>query len=512
MVSPLEWVKSRFRHRPDEAEFSTAAAAVHVASGTANAVVGQPIGYSGSVLDVVPMPPDAEVVSAAGTWSGIGAMNLQVLASETNTSGERLSSVVIEAMLDDDAVKPALDTLKLRVLCGELTFHPSVEPDDKADDGATSTVGADPDEARRAADFCRRAHDNLDVPIPIWGIDALDALAYGNKAAEKVLREVLPPAPNELPDPDVGLYTLKALKMKRKLAYHLCTDPYLNLLALYCQTVVGPAYIDKDHFVVFSWAVRDGDPRGTSILRAAKDAWRRKRRATESRSKGDDQFGTPSIAHELPPTAIIESGLKGDDGRPMTIVDAANAELQKFQAGTTFTHGNGGKVYVVESQRNGEQINASLDDYDRKIQRAMLLSAKAVSEAKHYTQGGGEIGDDLITTLADYIRDWFLSIIKKQVFHYLLTVNFGKEYADLYTPRITIGAMPMDDFVKLASPISVLGQAGLLTQSQLTDVLKKGGVPAPHPGELRIGPAGPIPDELPAPIEAMPLEDPGVAA
>jgi hypothetical protein len=476
------------------------AAAVYVASANSQVVVGQPIGYSGSVLDVVPMPPDAEVVSAAGTWAGIGAMNLQVLASETNSTGERMTALVIEAMLDDDAVKPALDTLKLRVLCGELTFHPSVEMDDHSDDGETSTVGADPKEAQWAADFCKRAHDNLDEPIPIWGWDILDALAYGNKAAEKVLEEVID-------GPDAGLYTLKALKVKRKLAYHLCTDPYLNLIALYCQTVVGPAYIDKDHFAVFSWAVRDADPRGSSIFRAAKDPWRRKRRATDSRSKGDDQFGTPSTAMELPEDAPLESPNPVAGQPPIPTTQAANIALQQFQNGSTLVHGHGGKVYVVESERDGTQINSSLDDYDRKIARSILLSAKATMDAKHYTQGGGEIGDDLIDSLADFIRDWFLGIVRKQVFHYLLKVNFGKVYADMYTPRITIGAMPVDDFMKLASPMSLLGQASLLTPSQLTWLLSRAGMPRPLPGELRIGPSGPVPETLTAPAGAVETQE-----
>lgn len=506
MVSPLGRLKSWLRPRAEVAGFADAGTAPMALTATAanGVVIGQPIGYSGSILDTVAMPPDEEVVSANGTWTGIGAMNMQVLSTGTNVKGERFDPLVVEAMLDDDAVKPALDTLKLRVLCGELTFHPSVESDETGDEGSTSAVGADPEEAKRAAEFCRRAHDNLDVPIPIWGLDALDALAYGNKVAEKVLEEVAE-------GPDAGLYTLKALKIKGRWAYHLCTDPYLNMVAVYAQTIYGPAYIDKDHFLVLSWAQRDNDPRGSSILRAAKDAWRRKRRATESRSKGDDQFGTPSISHELPANAPIESTTKGRDGKPLTTVEASNLALQAFQAGTTFTHGNGGKVYVVESQRNGEQINASLDDYDRKIARAILLSAKATMEAKHYTQGGGEIGDDLIVTLCNFIRDWFLAAIRRQVFHYLLAVNFGRAYADMYTPRLTIGSMPIDDFLKIAAPAAQLGQAGLLYPSWLNTVMKKGGFAPPLPGELRIGPAGPIPDELPPePIEAAPAE--GVAA
>ena len=462
------------------------------------AQVGQPIGWSGSVLDTVPMPPDMEVVSANGTWAGIGAMNMQVLSQGVNSHGERLDTLTIQAMLQDDAVKPAVDTIKFRILCGELTFHPSVEPDDDSDTGGTSTIGADPKEAQRAADFMKRCFDNLDVPFHIWAWDFLDYMVYGNKVAEKVLEEVLE-------GPDAGFYILKSLKVKGRWAYHLCTDPYLNLVAIYAQTIIGPAYIDKSHFLIGSNGIEDGDPRGTTILRAARDAWRRKQRALVSRSKGDDQFGTPSIAFEMAEGTLVE-GQETDPrtGKPITAADEANRELQKFQAGTTFSHMNGGKVYVIESQRNGEQINASLDDYDRRITRAIVLSSKATMEAKHYTQGGGEIGDDLISVVADFRRDELLGFITKQVCHYILTVNKGKAYADMYTPKLRMGSQEYEELAKLANPLAAMGSAGLMYKTWLVHLMTLAGFPRPKPGELRLGTTGAIPDEVPEPKIAAP--------
>jgi hypothetical protein len=444
------------------------------------------IGGQAASGEVAQANPSQEVILAAGSFVGIGSMNLMVLAKEVNNQRERMTSYVIEAMLDDDAVKPAFDTRKLRALKGPIKFRPSVE-----DDGDELTdAGADPDEARRAAEFCQDAAKRLPVPLHIWGRDAFNALAFGHKLAEMVVEYV--------PDGETsGRWTLADLKIKPSWSYHLCTDPNYNLRAVYAQTPQGPAYLAMDHFVVFTWDARDGDPRGSSILRAAIDPWRRKRRACDSRSKGDDQFGTPSIAHELPPNVPVTTN-DPKTGRAISTVDYTNQQLDAFAGGSSFTFGNGGDVKVIESQRDGVQISNSIDNYDRAITRAVLLSPKATMESKHYTQGGGEISDDLISAQANYDGEWFLAILRKQVFWRLLAMNWGPAYADLYTPELSVGAIPLPDFAGNATPIAVLGQAGLLTTSQLTQALRRAGVAPPQPGELRIGPTGLIPNEVPA--------------
>lgn len=448
-----------------------------------------PYGIGGQAFDsqIVEVPPNVEVVVGAASWTGIGPMNLQVLAKGINSQREQFNSVVIEAMLEDDAVAPAFETLKLGALAGELNFHPAVEDDANEETDA----GADPAEARRAVEFCRRAHDNLAVPIPLWGRDALNALAFGHKVAEKVVEEVVE-------GPDAGLYTLSSLTMKPLWSYHLVSDTFSHLRALYCQTSNGPAYVDIEHFAYFAWDPKDNDPRGSSVFRAAKDPWRRKLRAKESRSKGDDQFGTPSVAHELPPNAPLES-TDPDTGKPAPTVVVARKQLMTFGNGGAMVYANGGDLKVIESQRDGIQIGNSIDSYDRAITRSILLQAKATMEAKHYTQGGGEIGQGMISQFCGFVRDWFLSVVRRQIFHWLLTLNFGKAYADLYTPRLTIGAMPFDDFLKFASALGLMLQSGGFTQSQWNYMLAQVHVPAPKPGELRIGPNGPIPSTLTAP-------------
>ncbi len=446
--------------------------------------------WSGDISNVAEVDPTDELTSANSAWAGVGPLNMQVLAHERNIKGERFNAAVIEAMNDDDAAKPAVDAIKLKVLCGELKFHPSVEPKGDDSDRADDEAG-DPEEARRAAEFCERAHANLEVPIPIWGLDYLDFLTYGHKVAEKVLEEVED-------GPDKGLMTLKALKIKGRWSYHLVTDPMLNMVAVYAQTIYGPAYIDSRHFLVSTFGRRDSDPRGSSVYRAAREAWRRKQRKLRSQSKGDDQFGTPSLCLTLPENFLVEAQeVNPATGKPWTNVQYAMWLMEKMENGQSIAIPHGAELEVIESKRDGAQLVNSIAYDDRCIVRSILLTAKGMLEPEHYTQGGGEHAREKERGLADLIRDAFLNDIRIQVFHYLLELNRGRRYADLYTPRLTIGSMPMDEFVKLAMPISVMGQAGLLTPSDLRYALAQAGFPPPKPGELRIGPDGAIPEGVP---------------
>lgn len=496
MVNPLRWLSSLVG-RPalsDEATFASdggGTAPLAMRATAANGVaIGQPIGYSGSVLDTVAMPPDAEVVSANGTWTGVGAMNMQVLANGVNVKGERLDPTLIEAMLDDPIIAACVNTRKAMILGGEIRFHPSIEEgaDDSEDTG--DPARGDPEEAKRAAEFCERAHGMLETPIPVWAWDFLDYEIYGHKVAEIVLQEVLEGT-------DAGLYTLDALKIKGRWAYHLCTDPFLNMVAVYAQTIWGPAYIDKSHFLIGTHAARDADPRGTSILRAAKEPWRRKQRRLRSQTKGDDQFGTPTISVTLPQNAPIESSMKRPDGTPMTTVEATQEIIKLFMNGGSIVVPFGTVVEVIESTRDGSQLVNSINYDDREMVRAILnTNGSGLLEPEHYTQGSGEHAQGKERGIGDVDRDAFLAIVRN-LFHYLLEVNWGKGYADLYTPKITLGTMPMDEFLKLATSLGLILQSGGFTKSQWTGLLRLANVPSPKPGELRIGPNGPIPDELP---------------
>jgi hypothetical protein len=499
VVSPigrlLSWLKGLRPASEDRAEFALGGNVAPIGLGVAGAVAVNtgPIGMRGlgggaDILDTVALPPNIEVVAANGAWAGVGALNMQVLSNDVNSRGERLDPLVIEAMLNDAMVRACVDTRKLKMLCGELRFHPSVEDIDEDDPDPSK---ADPKVARWAADFCKRAHDNMATPIPVWAWGFSEYLVYGHKVAEKVLEPVLE-------GPDAGLYYLKDLKIKGRWSYHLATDPFYNPVAVYAQTAWGPAYIAWNHFFVMSNQPLDSDPRGTSILKGAREAWRRKQRRLFSQCKGDDQFGTPSIKMKLAPNTPVESQRKRRDGTPMTTVEASKETLEEFANGGSIVIPDGAEVDVIESGRDGSQLVNAINYDDREMARAILnTNGAGILEPEHYTQGNGEHAQSKERGLADFDRDAFVANVRHQVFHYLLEMCLGRKFADMYTPRITLGEMFVDDFLKLANPLALMGQAGLLYQSQLNYLMAQAGFPRPKKGELRIGPSGLVPNEVP---------------
>lgn len=505
-MSPLgriaSWWRSLRASRTENAEFALGGNVAPLAMGVGGAVAVNtgPVGLRGlgggaDILDTVAIPPEAEIVAANGAWAAVGALNMQVLSNGINSRGERLDPLVIEAMLDDAMVRACVDTRKLKMLCGELRFHPSVEEGDDLSKG-------DPAMARWSAEFCKRAHDNMPTPIPVWAWGFAEYLVYGHKVAEKVLEPVLE-------GPDAGLYYLKDLKVKGRWSYHLATDPFYNPVAVYAQTAWGPAYIEWRHFFVMSNQPTDSDPRGTSILRGAKEAWRRKQRRLFSQCKGDDQFGTPSAKVILPENAMVESQHLKPNGKPYTTVEWTRKVLEDgLENGSAIVFPHGTEVDPFESSRDGSQLHNSISYDDREIARGIInTNGAGILEPEHYTQGNGEHAQSKERGLADFDRDAFVAAVRYQVFHYILEESINRKFADMYTPRITLGEMFVDDFLKMASPLSVMGQAGLLHQSQLDYLMSLAGFPRPKQGELRIGPSGLIPDSVPvAPAPKTPAK------
>jgi hypothetical protein len=98
---------------------------------------------------------------------------------------------------------------------------------------------------------------------------------------------------------------LRALKVKPIRSVAFVTDAYLNVLGLVGakpgQTVpavsdLAPAeIIPREKFCILSWRPKDGDPRGTSVLRPAYDPWWRKRQTIPEYLKYLAQFAGPSL-------------------------------------------------------------------------------------------------------------------------------------------------------------------------------------------------------------------------
>lgn len=200
-----------------------------------------------------------------------------------------------EQMLNDSQVSSAIRLLKEATLSSGVRLEPAVEPLGDEDeeheetpvgpDGAMPPVPSptDPDKEKKKADaklaqeicdFCDENLRHLDRPFSETLYELLDALALGNRVAEKVF-EIKP-------DEDgVPRMRLKSLKVKPRKSTAFVLDPYNNLIGL-LGMIPGQAYpvmtgsvvsdpaqipnlIHPEKFVIFTWASKNNDPRGNAL-------------------------------------------------------------------------------------------------------------------------------------------------------------------------------------------------------------------------------------------------------
>jgi hypothetical protein len=158
--------------------------------------------------------------------------------------------------------------------------------------------------------------DRLDPSIDdvVWSM--LDATCFGNKVAELV--SVL-----ERDDGPGGARTwlrIRAIKPEPRQSVAFVVEQFMNLVGFLGATPGqatpstgsplkpgDPAILPRDKFAVLSWRPRDCDPRGTSILRPAYEAWWRKRQMFPEYLKYLTQFAGPSLWGSPPADALPAS-------------------------------------------------------------------------------------------------------------------------------------------------------------------------------------------------------------
>jgi hypothetical protein len=134
--------------------------------------------------------------------------------------------------------------------------------------------------------------------------EMLDALAFGNKIAEQIY---------DLDRDDDGKPRLfiKALKIKPRVSTAFVVDAYQNVLGVLALlpgrgypvvtgSVIGdpskiPNLLPREKFAIFPWNAHDGDPRGTSLLRAVYNPWWLKIQVWGEYAKYLAQFAGPSL-------------------------------------------------------------------------------------------------------------------------------------------------------------------------------------------------------------------------
>ena len=411
------------------------------------------------------------------TLSPLLSNALQVLDQFQDDLNREFSDVVYDQMMRDPAVAASVDILKALILSEPIRIIPRVQ-DKKSPEYEAS---------KQVADFVSRQLEEADRPVHSMLLEALEAIQYGSALAEIVYENA--------DDPVEGrpILRFKDLKTRARRNYAFLVDRYYNVLGAvnrewgYSATGIytGSTSPDPDKviprqkFVLLTLGGRYGDPRGSSMLRPAYNAYYVKTQVWPQYLKFLIQFASPSLVGYTPENGPEEIDVLDDNGnqiinsdgtvRTITPEEDMLTTLLGFQAGTVAVLKGGSKLEPIQSTGTGEAFQKAVDLFDRQIAMAILKTHRTLLEAKHGSKADAEASADITDVFVSGLREIVGGIISKDLVYQMVFVNFGPETARRYAPSATLKAMPKQDFSKAADAIAKLWTAKYLHSSQVQE-------------------------------------------
>lgn len=409
-----------------------------------------------------------------------------------------------DRMMCDPVVNANINTLKLGVLAnGQKTVPTELDETDP-----------NHDLAQEISDFCQRNLDRLETPAQTVFYQLLDAMAYGHKIAELVFELVT----DDENDPDYGKICLKAIKVKPRRTTAIIVDAYYNVQAIQgvlpgqgFNAVLTYGYIGglptpdsknpldnsldsrinllpREKFVIHTNKPKDGDPRGTSLLRSAYNSWWSKKQLEPEYLKYLAQFGTPTI-YGFTSTDARNGEIKQDaDGNH--ILDASGnmiyttpeevmlSAILDTQNGSAAVFTNGSSIQPLEMQGNGEPFLNAFQYHNEQIALAITNQTLATQEGANMSRAASETHQD---TLANPVRFAKLELgdtITRDIFRILVLYNYGPYAARNLCPSCVFPETEQQDFATDSNAISSLQSSGYLHDNQKPGIDAKLGLPA----------------------------------
>lgn len=351
---------------------------------------------------------------------------------------------VYQRMMADADVLAAYDTLVLGALEPGWSVVPALQPSAGATPSPEEEAAIE--QAAEIAAFVERSIERSDPPFRAVVKSLLEAVAYGSKCAEIVLTD----GDGE----DAGRLTLAGLRPKSASSVDYLVDATGRLVGVVPRRVTpaedGAARragvadvadaLPPEKFVVLTYRPQDGDPRGRSALRPAYLPWFMKTQTLPEFFTYLKKFSSPQVVGVTSKDEPAQSPQVGEDGRPVVgqvtsrealllraLLSWRNAWAVALPPGTT--------VELKEASGNGEAFRDALAWFGREIQRAILGTAQATTEAQHESRSSKQVAKDVLQLRTADLRDDLSELLTRSLSRLLVTINFGPEAAAL-APRI----------------------------------------------------------------------------
>lgn len=421
-----------------------------------------------------------EVVSGGShsfIWRGRGR---QPLPHPFDDLSARQGIEVYEKMMTDSQVASTMRLFKTAILEDGMNFTPAI------------TDPAEPD-----YDIANQIHDEwienikyMDTDLNVVLFNMLNAAAYGNKVAEQVY-EIYK---NRL--------RLKALKVKPRQSVAFVVDEYLNVIGLLGDTTgVGivswisaeTQIIPREKFAVLTFQPEDGDPRGTSLLRAAYEPWWRKRQIMPEYLKFLAQFAGPSLFAIAPEDAEMPRPVVDEDDDeistpiPQTIEEAITATLVNFRNSTAMTLPPGTELDMIKSEGEGKAFIEGITLANLDITKAILVQQLATEESQFMARAAAEVHQDVLATLIRQGKQAVVRMLEQDILRPWVTYNWGPDATE-FCPVASLGEVEAEDMVQLMGAVANLMGKAYFAEEHLPWLDRMMGFPVRPAGAKRVYP------------------------
>lgn len=409
-----------------------------------------------------------------------------------------------ERMLLDPHVAADVSILKASILETGLNLSPA-KPD-KEQDGHELAV--------EICDNATRMLEQLSTPLDdvLWNM--LDAIALGNKVAEQVYAQD-------------STYTgrtqlvLQALKVKPRRSTAFVVDVFYNLVGLLglvpgqgspvqVSTILSdpnktPNLLPREKFAVLTFRPKDGDPRGTSIIRPVYNVWWIKTQLWAQYLKYLTQFAGASLIGYTSQDAQ-SMPVSDSDGNPSGTLQTPEqvmlAVLQQFQNGTAAAFPFGSKVEAIEVHENGQAFLDAFSLLNSEITKGILTQTLATEEGKHSTRAAAGVHKDILDTIVRQGKHSTIRMIRHDVLRLWVKYNYGAKAAQELVPSATLGETESEDFPATAAAVAQLQRFGYLHPSQFPGLDQRMDLPERDP-DWQDDPAPEVEQIVPGKVDAQ---------
>lgn len=399
---------------------------------------------------------------------------------------------VYRAMLCDPAVSSAFNSLRFSILDGGIHFKPShdipaslrvAKMPGAADKGKPKGEESPkpemtPEQSRSVeiCDFVERRFKAVWDAIHHELLGLLQSLAFGCKLGEITLAPIAHGI-------DAGKLGIGTYKVKPDWAWRFVVDRAMNVKGVLSTGVDDGPYVmaDPKKFAWMTWMPIDSDPRGTSVLRAAYDAWNAKIQMWPDYYRFLKRFGTPGIASTLPerePQFRPDVDADGNDVPNSAVSPATRMVklLQLYQGGGVIATPFGTTVTPFESKSDGKALVDAFSLFDHQIVLAIAMQVRATLEAQHGSKADSETAENVKGLIVPFGRACLAAVMRK-VAKLLVEVNYGEEDAETFLPQVSFGRAEQHDKPTIWGALGGLWSSGYIGESQKAELDAECGLP-----------------------------------